>query len=315
MPAGKGENQHFVNVGYLRGFTIPEEKSLIIQYDKRSGRVRQSSIKKVCSKDDYYASWGLEGKSDPSSIERKFGNLIEQPSTLIIKRLNPVAPGPFTLAPEDKVQLSVFIGTLLSRGPAFRAGVEGGLQELVMISLENMYHAGNLPEMPPELQDLVDKKGIRSLKVQVKSEQSIKPMLEVGFKVAESLMGKKWAFLMPSKGMAFVTSDTPVSFRLPDEVRENYGDLSVGPDHPLSELTIPLRKDVMLVCHPVIDSLENEASTCDGAVIELTKAQTEGANVRPIQAAQQYVYASEKSEVIAKQVAALRLTSQRVTVS
>jgi hypothetical protein len=32
------ENQYYIPQGYLRGFTIPQEKSLVWEYDKERGR-------------------------------------------------------------------------------------------------------------------------------------------------------------------------------------------------------------------------------------------------------------------------------------
>jgi hypothetical protein len=49
---GAKENQHDNPQGYWRGCTIPQEKSLVWEYDKGSGEVSLTpkSIREICSK-------------------------------------------------------------------------------------------------------------------------------------------------------------------------------------------------------------------------------------------------------------------------
>lgn len=63
------------------------------------------------------------------------------------------------------------------------------------------------------------------------------------------LLEKVWHFAVPADGMTFVTSDNPVYFQTLEEYREEVGPY-LGPMHPLSEVTLPLRKDLLLIFSP-----------------------------------------------------------------
>ncbi len=84
------DNQHFIPKGYLRGFTIAEEKSLIWEYDKNDGSISRhpKSISQICSKYQYYAQKNEDGSNDKESIENAFHN-IEDKAPRAIKKISP----------------------------------------------------------------------------------------------------------------------------------------------------------------------------------------------------------------------------------
>jgi hypothetical protein len=54
----------------LRGFTIPQEKSLVWEYDKESGQVSLTpqSIRDICSEQLYYAQYDESGEVDKQAL-------------------------------------------------------------------------------------------------------------------------------------------------------------------------------------------------------------------------------------------------------
>jgi hypothetical protein len=309
--AGEGENQHFVNQGYLRGFSIPGKKNLVWEYDKVTGTVsdREKSVRRICSRPDYYSQQGADGQPDTTTIERYFAEKIEGPVAEIIRGLKPDDQNRIGLEGWDKGALAFFIGTLLARGPAFRDGVHELHRQVVLRMMKQLLESGKTDPMPPELESIYREKGFdNTFDAAIDSCVSIKPMIELGSRVAYELSGKAWTYRRPAAGMNFVTSDNPVSFRGP---RTPTGRMHVGPAHPLAEISIPLRKDLMLVCRPIQVHSETELRAACGDLTVLTAQETDAANSRTIASAVRYVYAGENSSGIERQVVALRGISQR----
>ena len=82
------DNHHYVPQGYLRGFTIEGEKSLIWEYDKDTGEISRhpKSIRDICSEHHYYAQKREDGSVDNESMEDAFHE-IEDKTPRIIKNI------------------------------------------------------------------------------------------------------------------------------------------------------------------------------------------------------------------------------------
>jgi hypothetical protein len=61
---------HYIPQGYLRGFTIPQEKSLVWEYDKESGQISLTpkSIRDMCSEQLYYTQYDESGEMDKQAL-------------------------------------------------------------------------------------------------------------------------------------------------------------------------------------------------------------------------------------------------------
>jgi hypothetical protein len=307
------DNQHFVPQGYLRGFTIEGENSLLWEYDKETGNIshQPKSVSKICSEHHYYAQKREDGSVDNESMENAFHE-IEDKAPRIIKSIEVGVTGKkISLTDEQRYILSFFAAIQLFRVPNFRDGIEEMHRKIVEISLSNFVaHNKQEGKLPPAVEELYEKGGIN---IEVERFVSLEPMINLAREGSARLLDKVWHFAAPADGMTFVTSDNPVYFQAPEEYRAHIG-YGLGPMHPLAEVTIPLRKDLLLIFSPAVKYTPVQFELLNCTAVRLDKVDTKNINKRTTLAAERYVYASEKSEALARMVAKFKGTSQRLTV-
>ena len=307
------DNHHYVPQGYLRGFTIEGEKSLIWEYDKDTGNIshQPKSVRDICSEHHYYAQKREDGSVDNESMEDAFHE-IEDKAPRVIKNIKVVGTGKkVNLTDEQRVILSFFAATQLSRVPSFRDGIEEMHRKIVEISLtEIVSNDKQTGKLPPEVEEVYERGGI---KIDVERFVSLEPMVNIIKEGYTCLMEKVWHFAVPADGMTFVTSDNPVYFQVPEEYRERVG-MHLGPLHPLSEVTIPLRRDLLLIFSPAIKYTPEHYELLNCTMVTLDKPDTKNINKRTTLAARRYVYSCEKSEALARMVGKFKGTSQKLTV-
>ena len=164
--------------------------------------------------------------------------------------------------------------------------------------------------MPKEIEKLYERGGI---KIDIERFVSLEPMINMAREGSARLLEKVWHFAAPANGMTFVTSDNPVYFQAPEEFREEVGPY-LGPMHPLSEVTLPLRKDLLLIFSPSAKRTPSQYNLLNCTSLQLDKVDTNNINKRTTLAAARYVYSSEKSEELARMVGKFKGSSQRVVV-
>jgi hypothetical protein len=314
---GSKENQHYIPQGYLRGFTIPKEKSLVWEYDKESGQISRDarSVREICSQFLYYAQIDENGQVDQQRLEDAF-QVLEDKVPRIIRSIQPSRTGEqVTLSGEEHGTLSFFIALLLTRGPSFRDGIEDIHRRSVEVSFaQYVQHAHQKGTLPAHIKDLYEKgQLLEQLDVEIKPQVSLQPMIALAQHGSQALLAKLWSFALPATDMFFVTADNPVSFQLPEQFR-GYGAPHIGPFHPLSEVTIPLRKDLALICSPSVGYRAHEVRLLHFRTVQLNRGDTKNINKRTAIAARRYVYAPEKSPTLAHMVGRLKGTEQRIRV-
>lgn len=306
------DNQHFIPRGYLRGFTIAGEKSLIWEYDKTDGTISRNpkSISQICSNYQYYAQKNEDGSTDKESIENSF-HQIEDKAPRVIEKIHPrITAEKVHLTEDDRVVLSFFAAIQLTRVPNFRDGIEEMHRRVVEIGLshqiEKAREDGTLPERVEELY----KEG--KIKIDIEPFVSLKSMVNVAEEGTIRLLDKVWHFAIPEKGMSLVTSDNPVYFQAPEKFRDL--NAQIGPFHPASEVTLPLRNNLMLICTPSIGYSKSEYQLINMTAMRLDEQDTINLNKRAILAAKQYIYSGINSEKLAALVSEFKGSSQRVIV-
>jgi hypothetical protein len=307
------DNQHYIPQGYLRGFTIPDEKSLVWEYDKDTGKVSRQpkSIRKICSEYQYYAQKNKDGSVDKESIENAFHE-IENITPRIIRKISVDNSGEkISLTGDEIGALSFFAALLLARVPSFRDGIEGVSRKPVEVLLSQLIERDKREGVLPESIEKLHQEG--GINIEIEPFVSLKPMIDVAKHGSASLLEKTWHFVAPANGMSFVTSDNPVYFQAPEKFRVK-SPYRIGPFHPGSELTLPLRKDLLLIFSPSIEYSKKERSLLNLTTVCLNKQDTRNINKRTALAARRYVYSSERSEALARMVGKFRGTEQRVTV-
>ena len=225
--------QHFVPQAYLKGFSESTGSPFIWVYDKRSGyRPSRKSVKSVAYIDCYYSQETESGEQDIDSLEKAFAETVDNELPLIIQSLEVVPGRRVLLSDEDKGKIAYFIGLSLTRVPNFRDGINQLYSWVAKMALSEVAKDND------KISDLIDNHGLTA---EAKDWVSLRPMLEMGQIISESVLSKNWQFFIPADNISFMTSDNPVVIG---------GRAGMGPGHPMGELMISLRKDLALVCTP-----------------------------------------------------------------
>lgn len=307
------DNHHYVPQGYLRGFTIEGEKSLIWEYDKDTGEISHypKSIRDICSKHHYYAQKRENGSVDNESMEDAFHE-IEDKTPRIIKKIKfPGTGKKVVLTDEERVVLSFFVAIQLSRVPNFRDGIEETHRKIAEIALGRIVQSDKENGvLPSEVEELYECGGI---KIDVEGFVSLEPMVKLASEGCIRLLEKVWHFAAPAEGMTFVTSDNPVYFQVPEKYRRKAGPY-IWPFHPLAELTLPLRSDLLLMFRPAVWFTPEQYDRLNCTSVWFDKPTTKNINKCTTLAAAKHVYSCEKSYALARMVGKFKGTSQRVVV-
>ena len=127
------DNQDYVPQFYLRGFTIPGQKSLIWQFDKQLSQFRKSpqSIRKICSRYRYYRQVREGGTEEPDLLEKGFSGQLERKAAPLFKKImSMLAEGgvEVPLTPEEYGHLCYCAAIQYTRVPAFRDKIAKRMQ-------------------------------------------------------------------------------------------------------------------------------------------------------------------------------------------
>jgi hypothetical protein len=290
------KNQHFITKAYLRGFSIPHEKSdkFIWVYTKEKNVTpKKKSVKVVASQDFYYAQEDEKGKMEPDKVEEQLG-IVENLVLPIIHKIPSCDKRSFNLTGTEFGHLGYFIGLSFARVPSFRDSVRDSLQVITERTANMMLAAGMFDEPPPELKKYFEGGG--EITTTIKEWASLKPMAQVSDLLAQSVIRKKWTFFIPYRGLTFVTSDNPVVF-----VQQR--DMVMGPAHPMATIVYPLRRDLGLVC--TFDP-NGEARTLETKkhfqIKQFDKKNTKWFNQKVILAARKEIYSGFFSNPFARLV-------------
>jgi len=295
----------------LRKFTIEEEKSLIWEYDKKTGSTSKEpkSVRQICTEHQYYAQEDKNGDINKNKLEDAFSKYVEDPGIRAIDSIPHKTTQGFSLTGENKGILAFFVAMLVTRGPGFRDGVEEFHKKIVEKVGAPIIHKsiaeGNCPDI---IRKEIEQKGVWNvLQVEIKKWISLEPMIELANEGSNLLLAKQWTFLRPAKGKTFVTSDNPFSFSFPKRPQEPY---QAGPFNPFVTITVPLRKDLVLRVGKPAQTIERYYS-----LKKASKQETNEINTCTIAAALRYVYAPTINPYILKRIRELKHFSQKLTVA
>ena len=306
------QNQHYIPKCYLKRFTIEGEKSLIWSIDKHNGEYLRSSssINKICCEDYYYYQINEQEEIDHITMEDAFWDVEHSGNIYLEKICNSDFDSRVDITEEERGELAFFLGLLFTRVPSFRDGVHDLCGELLVKALKIAHDQSALPEVPDELKDSVNKKGIENvLKTRIHPFVSLKPMLEVGKQIALSMLKKRWTFYRSANNDIFVTSDNPVSFITPNE------EAPIGPAHPLAILTIPLSKNMAVIISPAKEKYAMFSHPTNLRVKLASKTFIDIINKHTILAANDFIFTSEKDESIHQLVNQAKGSSQKLSVN
>lgn len=295
------KNAHTVTKGYLKGFTIKGKNSgkMIWVYDKENdGKPAIKSIKKYPTEEFYYAQEDEDGKLTNDAIEQALGD-VENLVIPIIRGIRGRVGQKVELPEMETGYLAFFIAISMTRVPSLREPLKKWWEEMVKRVFNHLKDSGEMPEPPDIL------KG-KTLEVVVKNWATLQPMITMADIISQSLLNKYWEFFLPAPGLSFVTSDNPVLFK-------GQQDEFAGPEHPSSEICMPLRKDLALVCSPLTKVKEAERSQCHGLIFQFDENETARFNRDLVWGARRYVFADLKSKELVKLVSDLKDNEQTIS--
>ena len=295
------QNQHFVPQGLLRQFTIPGERSLIWEISKSHGQYRRSpvSVKKICSRKFYYYQRNENDGIDHRTLEDKFSE-IESIGSVILNSIIKQKDQDFVnLGQEERGKFSFYLALLLTRGPVFREAINDMHGALVQQLTMELQASNSLPEMPTALKEYIDAKGgiEKALKIQIFPQVSLGPMIEMARQIGISMIEKSWV-IYRCKSTIPIT-DCPFVFFADNGI-------NVGPANPNAQVIISLNRNIFLRVNPGAN---------DGDTVRVEDADDEQLNtIREllVRAANEYVYSSDKSDVLAQLVIKYRNQRQKV---
>ncbi len=278
---------HYVPQKYLEGFACATHPCALWQFDKQSRCFSREPlpIKRIAQAREYY----------DSETESRLNTLVECPGNRVLEKLR---SGDHKLKPEERVQLSIYIATMLKRVPNHRAKgykIAPGTLAQVAAELREQIQAhadaGNIPQV------LADRRLAEAREAETNIAARMPATVEQHIlspwpskQMIALVLGMHWRFVQTDITQRVVTSDNPAFYF------ECFG---LGTEH--AELTFPICSNLVLFGKwtPIRDSKH---------VIRKTKFVKE-ANRRAVIGASRFVYTGHKAdwitELAGKDVSAL----------
>lgn len=267
---------HYLPQFYLRGFSANGRS--IFQIEKRGGRGYLSAIRDTAAIRDYHELDTGEAE-DPAVIEKRLAGI----ETKLAEALAEAAQRGLT-TPKTHNLLIQLVALLRVRVPAFKAGIEAYLQNVVRSVGLMLERKGELPPPPKGFEDVCR---MENLSITISNSK----LLEFMFRIAadrrlfDMLAAMRPTILRAPRTTLFVTCDQPVAIFHPTaSPTDAYG---VGPADVDAQLSVPLSSDALLsLSWPTGPAVDREATAEE--MVEF--------NRRTVVMADSFVFAPELSE-------------------
>jgi hypothetical protein len=294
-------NQHFVPQHYLRGFTIPQQKSLIWEFDKKKGQFFKSpkSVRTICSRHHYYLQVREDGTEEPDTLEHGFSRDIESKSAPLFKALiSRISNGnrEVYLTPAEYGQLCYSVAIQYTRVPSFRDKMAFFMklhgEQLFDKIVESQRKDGTLP---PKVDKILH---TERPTVTIESWGTLQTMVEASVTVGKALLNKSPGFFRAPAGNYFITSDNPVSYHIKDF--EKYEVKHLEPIHPHAEVFFPLSRNIALVFFPYKSGYGSTRHAIRCKSLEPPPEIVRFVNMHTAAMAERYIYTPERTSDLSK---------------
>lgn len=297
---------HFVPVFYLEGFREPYDPNLIWVYDKETGKVFSQTPDNVGYEKHYHTVAAADGSKDSNTIEDYLAEVWEGPVAGILKEI----VGGSLPSPEKRQFFACFMGLSFTRVPNHRMNLENAFahvaKHLATFTAKNPAHFANtvqnyekhmgqkLTDDPEYLRQFI-LKGEYAL--ETCPEVYLKMFIAHGIELGLVIERMHWIILCATDQFKFLTSDNPLFFTDPRrDAQSPYR--GVGLMNATVEVTFPLSRELALFAswnrsHPEGFLQANN---------NLVKRVNRGTAL----SAQRFVYASERSDALARMVSKFR---------
>lgn len=217
----KPKRHHYLPEFYLNGFT---EGGFLSIYDRKKKELRRQTPKNTAVIGNYYTTTDDKGEKN-FDIEQLLSQF-EGKAKPAFDKLNQGNP----LTPDERADAGYFIAFLLSRTPRFAREIEQISDAVHKIIAKEMIstvesasellrlHGSHERITPESMLDFVQNE--RFL-VKSSRENILSTMFEQVRKTAKTITLSDWAVVHAPKKTAFVTTDSPLGYYTPEELRRS----------------------------------------------------------------------------------------------
>ncbi len=227
---------HIIPQSYLKGFTDPDtpegHEPFLHLYDFAARSWENRSPKRALWQTDYYALPGKVGEEKDALDHGPMGVIEARALEIVRRKIIPKQ----RLTSDEKEDYAVFIGLMMGRVPAQRERMDRivSYQTTQLLQLMARFHPGRYERMveayeretgqrAPSLAEgltLVDTGKLTFRASQGDQLQAMAGVMEVA---AVTLSRMQWVFYHTTPPHWFITSDNPVSLRVPDHPEWGFG--------------------------------------------------------------------------------------------
>lgn len=227
---------HYLPQFYLRGFSTDGRS--IYQIEKHGLRAYTCSIRDAAAIRDYHK---LDDPHfvDANATEKRLADVEAQLASALARVIQ---VGVAT--PETHALLIQLVALLQVRVPAFKAGIEAFLQQVVRSGGLIMERKGRLPPIPEGLEDVLR---MENLSIQISNWKCLEFMFTLAGdrRILDILGTMKPSILRAPGGVVFLTSDQPVALYHPTaSPTDAFG---TGLVDVAAEISVPLSSHALLL--------------------------------------------------------------------
>jgi len=211
------KRHHFLPRFYLEGFS---RDGWLWLCDRERKHFRKSNPEKTAIIRDFYVLENKSGEKD-YSVEQAF-SLIEGKASEVIHKLERCEG----IEPKERADLALFVALLMTRTPRFERDVQqmtdAAAKHIIKHSVSNVGAAENLIRRsgtnldPQGMLDFVQKERFQ---METSHNFIVTSMVEKAHKFGLDVCLMNWSVLHASDRSSFITTDQPVGFIVPDELR------------------------------------------------------------------------------------------------
>lgn len=200
---------HYVPQEYLRGFAAASSPKALWQYDKdvKSFSSKPASIKKIAQRRQFY----------DDATEADLNQLVEIPGNQVLRKLR---GGDLLLSDQEKLNLSVYIATMMKRVPHSRVRGEAiapkalakvadrlraRIRDEVATGLVSPERAALALDETDRVETMFSEDVPAEVRKQIESPWPTE-------RIVDAVYGMHWRFAQETDGQFFITTDNPAFF-------------------------------------------------------------------------------------------------------
>lgn len=228
------KRHHYIPVTYLRNFADASGYLQVFRKDEPTRPFRQRPESTGFER-YYYSQVGNDGARDDERLEAMFSEIESEWPSIVAALSNRETI--FAAAPH----IITFLSLMRVRVPAFRDPAELHLGHSVHTQALLLHAAGELPPLPEDFPDLIEK-----LQITIDPQKSLEMMARALGGMGELFATLSFDVLHNATDQRFLTSDNPVIYFDPRVPAQSMRPYTIPPDASHVELLFPISTTMML---------------------------------------------------------------------